>query len=273
MSNVYSQEPPTSGKVVLITSHGEIEIELWTKEVPKACKNFIQLSLEGYYDNTIFHRLIPGFMIQGGDPTGLGTGGESIYGKPFIDEYHQRLKFVHRGIVAMVNFLFFFQLLIIYKANTGKANDNGSQFFMTFDQCSWLNKKHTIFGKVVGDTVYNLLAMEHLDTDADDRPINPPKIIGAKVLINPFDDIIQRNVIKQDIAKTKENEGKKNIKEKPKIIEKTKNVSLLSFNNDEEEEQDVNEEKNKNLKIKSSHDALQDPKLSKEPAVSLEKLE
>jgi len=102
MSNIYSQEPPTSGKVVLITSHGEIEIELWTKEAPKACKNFIQLCMEGYYDNTIFHRLVPKFMIQGGDPTGLGTGGESIYGKPFIDEFHQRLKFAHRGIVAMV---------------------------------------------------------------------------------------------------------------------------------------------------------------------------
>lgn len=102
MSNVYAQEPPTSGKVVLITSHGEIEIELWTKEIPKACKNFLQLCLEGYYDNTIFHRLIPGFMIQGGDPTGTGTGGDSIYGKPFNDEFHQRLKFSHRGIVAMV---------------------------------------------------------------------------------------------------------------------------------------------------------------------------
>lgn len=108
MSNIYVQEPPTSGKVVLNTSHGEIEIELWTKEAPKASKNFIQLCLEGYYDNTIFHRLIPGFMIQGGDPTGLGSGGESIYGKPFNDEFHQRLKFSHRGIVAMVFIIFFF---------------------------------------------------------------------------------------------------------------------------------------------------------------------
>ncbi len=112
MSNVYAQEPPTSGKVVLSTSHGEIEIELWTKEAPKACKNFLQLSLEGYYDNTTFHRLIPGFMIQGGDPTGTGSGGESIYGKPFIDEFHQRLKFSHRGIVAMVNFFSFFVLFL-----------------------------------------------------------------------------------------------------------------------------------------------------------------
>jgi len=73
--------------------------------------------MDKYYDNTIFHRMIPGFMIQGGDPTGTGTGGESIYGKPFKDEPHQRLKFTRRGIVAM--------------ANCGK-DSNGSQFFMTF---------------------------------------------------------------------------------------------------------------------------------------------
>ena len=80
MSNVYQQQPQTSGKVTLNTTEGEIDIELWTTEIPKACRNFIQLCLEGYYDNTIFHRLIPKFMIQGGDPTGTGTGGESIYG-------------------------------------------------------------------------------------------------------------------------------------------------------------------------------------------------
>lgn len=112
MSNIYFQEPSTSGKVILKSTQGEIEIELWCTEMPKACKNFIQLCTEGYYDNTIFHRLIPGFMIQGGDPTGTGNGGSSIYGEPFIDEFHQRLKFAHRGIVAM--------------ANSGKKDDNGS---------------------------------------------------------------------------------------------------------------------------------------------------
>ncbi|KAG8598764.1 hypothetical protein GDO81_002730 [Engystomops pustulosus] len=83
MSNIYIQEPPTNGKVLLKTTAGEIDIELWSKEAPKACRNFIQLCLEGYYDNTIFHRVVPEFIIQGGDPTGTGTGGDSIYGKPF----------------------------------------------------------------------------------------------------------------------------------------------------------------------------------------------
>lgn len=70
-------------QVLLVTSAGDFDIELWSKETPKACRNFIQLCLEGYYDGCIFHRVIPGFIVQGGDPTGTGMGGESIYGKPF----------------------------------------------------------------------------------------------------------------------------------------------------------------------------------------------
>lgn len=88
MSNIYITEPPTNGKVLLRTSVGEIEIELWSKESPKAARNFVQLCLEGYYDETVFHRLVPDFIVQGGDPTGTGEGGESIYGKPFrVREY------------------------------------------------------------------------------------------------------------------------------------------------------------------------------------------
>ena len=155
---------------------------------------------------------------------------------------------------------------------------------MTFDQCTWLNRKHTIFGKVVGDTMFNLLAMEHLDTDAEDRPLIPPKILGAKVLINPFDDIIQRNkpvsnVNEKEtkISKTKDENNKGKVaKEKPTIV--AKNISLLSFDHDGEEEEDEGEiggkeRKKPDVKIKSSHDALNDPKLSKQPVVSIEELE
>lgn len=87
-----------------------------------------------YYDHTIFHRIIAGFMVQGGDPTGTGNGGESIYGAPFIDEFHSRLKFNHRGLLAM--------------ANANKPDTNHSQFFFTLDACEFLERKHTIFGKV-----------------------------------------------------------------------------------------------------------------------------
>lgn len=74
MSSVYVLEPPTKGKVVIHTTYGAIDIELWPKEAPKAVRNFVQLCLEGYYDNTIFHRIIKGFLIQGGDPTSTGVG-------------------------------------------------------------------------------------------------------------------------------------------------------------------------------------------------------
>ncbi len=76
---------------------------------------------------------------------------------------------------------------------SNKPNDNGSQFFITFDKCSWLDKKNTIFGKVVGDTQFNLMSMQGLDTDSDDRPVIPPKIISTRVIVNPFEDIALRD--------------------------------------------------------------------------------
>ena len=90
MSTVYQQEPPTSGRVTVKTNYGDLEIDLWTLETPRTCRNFLQLCLEGYYDGTVFHRIIKGFMVQGGDPTGTGKGGQSIYGggAPFMDEFH-----------------------------------------------------------------------------------------------------------------------------------------------------------------------------------------
>lgn len=187
MSNIYIQEPPTNGKVLLKTTAGEIDLELWSKEAPKACRNFIQLCLEGYYDNTIFHRVVPEFIVQGGDPTGTGTGGESIYGKPFRDEFHSRLRFIRRGLVAM--------------ANAG-PHDNGSQFFFTLGRADELNSKHTIFGKVTGDTVYNLLRLAEVDIGEDDRPVNPHKIRTTEVLFNPFEDIIPRVTKKGKKRKT-----------------------------------------------------------------------
>lgn len=244
MSNIYIQEPPTNGKVLLITSCGEIEIELWSKEAPKTCRNFVQLCLEGYYDDTIFHRIIKGFCVQGGDPTGTGMGGESIYGKPFKDEFHQRLRFVRRGLVAM--------------ANAG-PNDNQSQFFFTLGATQELNGKHTIFGKVAGDTIYNMIKMEDCEVNSDDRPLFPPKIKKTEVLYNPFDDIVPRQ-IKEEVQ-TKPEERKK------KKVKGTKNFSLLSFGEEAEEDESTVASVSKTLKMKSSHDLLNDPKLSKQPAV------
>ncbi len=81
----FEQEPPTTGKVTLHTTYGDLEIELWCKETPRTCSNFIQLCMESYYNQTIFHRVIKDFMIQGGDPTGTGDGGDSVWGRSFPD--------------------------------------------------------------------------------------------------------------------------------------------------------------------------------------------
>jgi len=178
MSTVYQLEPPTEGKVLVTTSHGEIEIELWAKECPKACRNFVQLCLEGYYDGVIWHRVIKDFMIQTGDPTGTGRGGESVYGEPFKDELHSRIKFNHRGQVAM--------------ANSGARDTNGSQFFITLERCDWIDRKHTIFGKVGGHTIYNALQIAEVEVEGD-RPLDPaPRVLKTEVLWNPFDDVAPR---------------------------------------------------------------------------------
>ncbi|KAF7217452.1 spliceosome-associated protein CWC27 homolog isoform X2 [Nothobranchius furzeri] len=252
MSNIYIQEPPTSGKVLMKTSAGEIDIELWSKETPKACRNFVQLCMEGYYDGTIFHRVVRDFIIQGGDPTGTGTGGESIYGRPFKDEFHTRLRFLRRGLVAM--------------ANAG-PHDNGSQFFFTLGRADELNNKHTIFGKVTGDTIYNMLRLAEVECDADERPLNPHKIRTTEVLHSPFDDIVPRETKKGKKDKDKEEAKKSQSKA-------TKNFSLLSFGEEAEEEEEMVTQVSQTFKgkSKSSHDLLKDdPRLSSVPAVDKDK--
>ncbi|VVA11766.1 PREDICTED: peptidyl-prolyl [Prunus dulcis] len=243
MSSIYVLEPPTKGKVVLQTTHGPLDVELWPKEAPKAVRNFIQLCLEGYYDNTIFHRIIKGFLVQGGDPTGTGTGGESIYGGVFADEFHSRLRFKHRGLVAC--------------ANSGSPNSNGSQFFMNLDRSDWLDKKHTIFGKVTGDSIYNLVRLGDIETDKEDRPLDPPpRILSVEVLWNPFDDIVPRVRAKPSTESTNDADNKDT---KKKAVKK---LNLLSFGEEaEEEEKELAAVK---TKIKSSHDVLDDPRLLKD---------
>ncbi|TMS08128.1 Spliceosome-associated protein CWC27-like protein [Larimichthys crocea] len=256
MSNIYIQEPPTNGKVLLKTSAGDIDIELWSKEAPKACRNFVQLCMEGYYDGTMFHRVVPEFIVQGGDPTGTGAGGESIYGRHlrsdcfslFCDEFHSRLRFNRRGLVAM--------------ANAG-PHDNGSQFFFTLGRADELNNKHTIFAKVTGDTVYNMLRLAEVECDDEERPLNAHKIKTTEVLHSPFDDIIPRELKKAKKEKDKE-EGRKS------QSKATKNFSLLSFGEEAEEEEEMVNQVSQTLKgkSKSSHDLLKDdPRLSSVPAV------
>src|SRR5690242_18435421 len=132
------------------TNHGTIELELHDDDAPATVENFKKLAGDGFYDGVIFHRVIPDFMIQGGDPTGTGSGGP---GYQFEDEFNDHK--VVRGALAM--------------ANAG-PNTNGSQFFIvTADACPWLDGKHTVFGRVTSgmDVVDTISAVE---TDASDRP-------------------------------------------------------------------------------------------------------
>lgn len=151
--------------VVFETNQGTFEVELFPKVAPKACENFTRLAEKGYYDGIIFHRVIKDFMIQGGDPTGTGRSGESIWGKPFEDECSPNLKFDVPGLLAM--------------ANSG-PNTNGSQFFITTVPTPWLNGKHTIFGKVVKG--YEVVKkIENCKTGQLGRPIEPQKILKIRL--------------------------------------------------------------------------------------------
>lgn len=151
--------------VILETNQGRIEIKLKPEIAPLACENFTKLIGKGYYNGIIFHRVIKGFMIQGGDPTGTGMGGESIWGKPFKDEVNIDLKFDKPGVLAM--------------ANAG-PDSNGSQFFITTLSTPWLNMRHTIFGEVISDLEV-VGKIENAETDAQNRPVAEQKIIKAYI--------------------------------------------------------------------------------------------
>jgi peptidyl-prolyl cis-trans isomerase B (cyclophilin B) len=134
----------------LHTNRGAIALELFDEDAPKTVDNFLKLARDGFYDGVVFHRVIPDFMIQGGDPTGTGTGGP---GYQFEDEFNQHK--VVRGALAM--------------ANAG-PNTNGSQFFIvTTEAASWLDGKHTVFGRVT-DGMDVVDTISGLEADARDRP-------------------------------------------------------------------------------------------------------
>lgn len=152
---------PKQPNIVIETNLGNITIALKPDVAPKAVENFIRLAQKDYYNGVIFHRVIKDFMIQGGDPTGTGRGGESIWGKPFEDEFSPQEKFDKPGMLAM--------------ANSGPKT-NGSQFFITTAATPWLNGKHTIFGQVIEG--YDVVKkIESAPTTGQDRPTTPPKIL------------------------------------------------------------------------------------------------
>ncbi|GAA5966754.1 hypothetical protein JCM3765_000938 [Sporobolomyces pararoseus] len=245
--SVVVTEPITSGLVVLKTSLGDVLIELWKREAPKAVRNFVQLCLEGHYDGAPFNRIVPGFIAQ------IGGDDDCIYDEgSFEIETNQRLKFNRRGLVAM--------------ASDPSTKSNMSQFFFTLDNTPELQNKHTIFGRISGDTLFNVLKLQEVELEPNsDRPVYPPTIKSVEVLDNPFEG--QDKVVPRITAKERKEQerAKKEMKiERAKQREQgkrkgTKNKALLSFGEDAEEPVDASAPK---TKFKSAHDVVNDGRLS-----------
>ena len=162
-----TMEKPAQVCAVIETSMGTIEAELFEKAVPKTVKNFIGLTEKQYYDGLIFHRVMDNFMIQGGDPTGTGRGGESFYGAPFADEIVDTLRHTAAGILSM--------------ANAG-PNTNGSQFFITLVPTPWLDGRHTVFGRVVNGMDVLRAIGKVKTTKPFDRPVETVSMMKVTIV-------------------------------------------------------------------------------------------
>ncbi len=178
------------GYAQLLTNLGPLTLELHTETAPKAVWNFLRLAQKGYYTSTIFHRSIRNFMIQGGDPSGTGRGGQSIWGKNFADELEGPHVHDSRGVLSM--------------ANKGK-NTNSSQFFITYRAAKHLDRKHTVFGRVVEGADTTLTKMEGVPVEeGTNRPLQEIKIEGVVVLIDPFEEFLKEKKAKEEEGKVKE---------------------------------------------------------------------
>lgn len=144
-------------------THTHPRVQLFCDVAPRACDNFLRHCKSGYYQGTLFHRLIPGFMVQGGDPTGTGTGGKSAFdqGLPFADEFSFTKTHSERGVLAM--------------ANSGPGT-NRSQFYITFSSCPHLDRKHTVFGRVVG----GMDALDRIEHVPADKGTKRPHEVGCR---------------------------------------------------------------------------------------------
>ncbi|CEF64000.1 Peptidyl-prolyl cis-trans isomerase-like 2 [Strongyloides ratti] len=231
----------SNGYVKILTNVGHLNLELYCKAAPKTCENFITHCENGYYDNTIFHRLIRYFLIQGGDPTGTGRGGQSIWGKPFANEIGGDNGYTHseRGMISM--------------ANKGVDCTNQSQFFIIFRPMPSLNGKNTVFGKVVGGTD-TLKTMEETETDGE-TPKIAIKILSTDVIKNPFKEA-EEQLRKERFEMT--DEGKRQKEEANKTF---KDLHSKVFSNDVGKY--INPKLIENIKRKSTTDNNEKPKEKK----------
>ncbi|RMZ79718.1 hypothetical protein DV738_g3182, partial [Chaetothyriales sp. CBS 135597] len=245
MASSYTTEPPPTATVLVHTTAGPLTVSLFAQQTPLTCRNFLQLCLDGYYDNCTFHRISPGFVIQTGDPTGTGEGGQSIYddaeneeldekwarllGKDkgdkivFGDELHSRLKFNRRGLVGMAK-----------AEGGGKTGGYGSQFFITLgDGRRELDGNCTLFGRVEGDGIYNVVKIADAElVEGTERPLYPDKILRTEVVEMPRGEAWEAMKPRQTVAQRQpaESAGGKE-KQKNKATKKKKAVGkqMLSF--------------------------------------------
>ncbi|KAK2763238.1 Peptidyl-prolyl isomerase cwc27 [Arachnomyces sp. PD_36] len=256
MSSHYNTEPPPTASATLHTTAGPIHISLFAQQAPLACKNFLQHCLDGYYTGTIFHRITPGFVIQGGDPTGTGSGGSSIYeddeekfgidpktGEKVIfgDELHSRLKFNRRGLVGMAK-----SEVGGTKRRGGGVGANGespygSQFFVTLANTEReLNGTCTLFGRLEGDSIYNVVKIAESElVEGTERPVYAIRVTGCEVGdLGPFTGVLKK---REKVAKKEGgDDGEAARKKQERKLKKKKDAksgkALLSFGADEGEE-------------------------------------
>lgn len=253
MSSVYATEPATSGRVVFDTTHGPLEIQLWCRECPTTTKLFLQLCLDGFYDNMLFHRIVPKFLIQTGamripnidiDGQKLEAYRLNVKADYALErrkyELHSRLKFGHRGQVAMA---------------LGVTDDADAelqpQFLITLDEASFLDGKHILFGTVAGPTFFNAARIGEVDVE-DNQPTDlehAPRVRSVRIVDNPVHvDIFPQVIIPWRLAMV---DKIKKRKRKGKL-----NINVLSFGDEIDDTVAV-------VGIRSSHDVGESQKLSK----------
>lgn len=249
MSSVYATEPATTGRIVFDTTHGPLELQLWCRECPLTTKLFFQLCIDDFFTGMIFHRIVPNLFLQTGalrqqqQPVGFTQEyRETIAAQEQLDrrkyEVHSRLKFNHRGQVAMA--------LGIHEENENDDNDRNNndsqqlqlqlqpQFFITLDEAPYLDGKHVIFGTIVGPTMFNALRMGTLECNSENQPLDleyAPRITGTKILEQPPFMQVKPSVVApwKEILHTKTTLQKKKRKGR-------KDLNVLSFGNELEED-------------------------------------
>lgn len=259
MSSVYATEPATSGRVIFETTHGPLDIQLWCRECPETTRFFLQLCMDGFYDNMVFHRIIPSFLIQTGalrqppvhvKHDDLEKYRTAVQAKRALErrkyEVHSRLHFNHRGQIAMA---------------LGVDDDDDDeeihpQFFITLDETSHLDGKHVLFGTVVGPTLFNAIRIGQTDVE-ENAPAGDlsyaPRVTSVKIMENPIHTSLAPQAVVPWHVKIEKDTTKRKRKRKGK-----RDMNVLSFGDEMEEEMEIS-----TAGIKSSHDVLESKQLSK----------